>query len=279
MKKLPLYLRFVLWMHRIVGSLGKFMEMVRDEVAWRLVPLERRQEVTNLLYERTMDYSPGGEIFNQGLFDWETKGLDSFLPSGGNLLIGGAGGGREVSALLERGFRIWAFEPSFTLFERLESLKKKKTHLNVWRESYEELVERFQEDPKGYRQKHELEEVDGILLGWGSFSHVSCPKKRLELLVCLKNLAPNAPVFLSFLLRDSALTSRWEFFRPWVQTTCRWLGGKGERREGDVFYSGSGFVHRFSREELTRQVEEAGYSLGVLKKTPYPHALLLPKKM
>jgi hypothetical protein len=261
----------------LTGSLWKLTEVLRDEVAWVWVKPNRRQDVTDAIYQKDSGYVAGGKYFQQGFFDWEKKLLQTPFPSSGKILVGGAGGGREVLALLKRRYDVWAFDPADFLAQALDQLQADHENFVGWKESYKEFVSSYASDRRKFFQDRRLSSIDGVILGWGSFSHVLDSETRENLLKTLRELAPKAPVIISFLTRSEAQTSRWDRTRPFLQRAFRLLGASGRRQEGDVFYPGSGFVHLFSLNEIDELARFSGYEVVSIEKSPYPHALLLPK--
>lgn len=274
--RVPWQVRGVLGLHRLAASLWKGTAILRDEVAWAWVKPENRQAVTNAIYEKDKGYSSGGTYFRQSLFDWEKKLLQAPFPSSGKILVGGAGGGREVSALLKRGYRVWAFDPVSTFVRDMELVGDGHEGLKVWQDSYENFSQNASTDSGNYFREHSIDDFDGVVLGWGSFSHLLSDSSRCDLLQVIRKIAPKAPVLLSFLTRNESQTSRWDRMRPFLRKSFRMMGARNQLKEGDTFYPGSGFVHLFSPEEILELASESGYHVFVFEKVPYPHALLLP---
>jgi hypothetical protein len=68
---------------------------------------DERAELTSALYNAR------GEYEAQDLFEWEEAWFEADLPKPpAKILIGGAGSGREVRHLLEKGYEIVAFDPA-----------------------------------------------------------------------------------------------------------------------------------------------------------------------
>src|SRR5690606_9978650 len=71
--------------------------------------------LTSKIFDRQRTYVPGGNTFARGLFGWELELLAPPFPARGRILIGGAGGGREAIALIERGYQVVAFDQAAEL--------------------------------------------------------------------------------------------------------------------------------------------------------------------
>lgn len=59
-----------------------------------------------------LDYNAGG------LFEWEAAALAADFPVTGRIVVTGAGAGREVPALLERGYDVVGYEPNPRLVQQ-----------------------------------------------------------------------------------------------------------------------------------------------------------------
>ncbi len=224
------------------------------------------------IYAREKGYLSGGRWFAQGLFDWEKKAMEHpAFPRQGRLLLGGAGGGRELHALLKLGYRVTAFDPCKAMLPSLQScVQKVASAVGPFCASYEDLIAgRVPDEVKD-------SQYDAVILGWGSFSHVLNAADRSALLRVLKSLCRSGPVLLSFLTPPTTPAGRIERPRPNLRKLFRMLGAPAEASDGDAFQPGAGFVHLFTPEEVRALASEAGYRLLVADLAPYPHALLQP---
>jgi hypothetical protein len=65
----------------------------------------------DLSYGKALSSRPDSTGFRAYLFPWEEQVIDRFFPSSpARILVDGAGGGREVFALAERGYEVVAFQ-------------------------------------------------------------------------------------------------------------------------------------------------------------------------
>jgi hypothetical protein len=238
------------------------------ELPCLLVPAARHETVTAWVFGRQKRYLPGSDFFQQGLFPWEMAMLrtDPF-PSRGRLLLGGAGGGRELAALLELGYRVVAFEPS-ALSEAALVVARRAQDAEVHIASYRDIVHLMSGERTALARAFE-EPFDGIVLGWGSLSHVTDSAVRHRLLPALRTLAPGAPILCSFLLlRESATRTRAQRIR---------LRLRGRRVDPNLrFWPDLGFVRPFTCEEISNLARSAGYNVAAFEEAPYAHALLVP---
>jgi hypothetical protein len=149
---------------------------------------EDRSALTARLYAR----SPHGH--RRALFDWEEPWFERSLPPApARILVGGAGQGREVEHLLERGYGVIAFDVRPTECARAQSFTL----------GYEELAPALEGEgsPRALEAARAIAEAapfDAVLLGWLSLSHVTEPIAQDALFSALDRLAPRAPLLASF---------------------------------------------------------------------------------
>jgi hypothetical protein len=234
---------------------------VRDELLLAYSSEAERRRITEAIYAAESGYMPGGDTFERGLLGWEEELLAESGVSGGRVLLGGAGAGRELSALGARGFQVTAFEPCEALMKHAQALAPPGSR--VLRSRYEELdPSLFDDAPYAL-----------VLLGWRSLSHVIEERDRLALFAALRRLAPDAPVIASFMPRtvpDSAGRLR-------MRAVLKRLGAR-RVAEGSYFLPHAGFVVTFDAEDLARMAEAGGYRIVRADLVNEGYALLTPAK-
>jgi hypothetical protein len=275
----PHWARLVCRVSRGLNRIDRSQQILRDELLFAFLPPSDRRELTFDAYASTNAYSPGGDFFSQGLFPWEVALLDDpRMPRAGRVLLAAAGGGRELDALLKRGYDVFAFEPVPALVEQAQHVARARgAGASVVQASYADLVTRA-------RGEHgPLDRLEGAfdfcLLGWGSLSHLTELSEMLDVLEALRTLAPHAPVITSFFLRASGVAPSAGGARRLRLLLRRVLAVVGGRpvQPGLQFYLDAGFVRPLLREELYDLCERAGYEVAYFTELDYPHALLLPK--
>ncbi|MEZ4473366.1 MAG: hypothetical protein R3F60_21780 [bacterium] len=220
-----------------------------------LSPAER-EAVTLALYARA-----GGE--QRDLFPWEIKWFDAWLPSGGRVLVAGAGAGAEVRALRARGLAVDAAEPVDRLAGRLAAAGAGQ----VVRADHGSLAAGIL-DGAGPAARLAGARYDAVLLGWGSLTHVLEAATRVRVLQAADRLTAG-PILASFWMAETA--------GPPPRSVGARLGRALGRLRGHVaptederFAPWCGFGHLFSAQE----VEALGRALGreaVWGEGPYPH--------
>jgi 2-polyprenyl-3-methyl-5-hydroxy-6-metoxy-1,4-benzoquinol methylase len=226
--------------------------------------------VNAALYSKETGYLPGGRYFRHGLFDWETKALTTPpFPKSGRILLGAAGGGRELEGIAQLRFEVTAFELSPQLLKGAREIASNYRGCKAIQGSYADFTSGAIGSAETY---------DGIVLGWGSFSHLLSKNDRLDLLNTCRQRAPQAPVLLSYLAAPDLPEGKAEKLRRWLQRFHRFLGLNPAHTTLDVFSPTGGFTHLFQPNEIEELTDQAGYSIALAKLVPYPHVVLTPKK-
>ena len=274
--KTPAWARLLSKVSRGLNSVDVAQQIVRDELLFAFVPPSQRDGFTFDAYSKSRVYGQGGDYFLDGLFAWEAAILDdSRVPRSGRVLLGAAGGGRELQALIARGYDVDAFEPVAPLLESAVAVAR-GTRSTVVQAAYQDLVAR------AVGRSGPLDPLSGpfdlCLFGWGSMSHLTEPSDVVATLRAVRTLAPRAPVIASFLLRSGktpALQGGARTLRYGLRGLLAASGGRPVP-DGIKFGTSYGFFYEFSRGELTDLCAQAGYEIAVINELPHPHALFLP---
>jgi hypothetical protein len=260
--------------------LRRLYEIFRDETlcAWFATP--HRVAINQRIYWETADnYLPGGAIFERGLLEWERRAFtEPPFPRAGRVLLGGAGGGRELLALCKMGFDVVAFEPS-GLCAGARQVAASFPKSAAVQASYEDLIDAA-ERRTGPLAAHVLGvSIDAVVFGWTSFGDVFAASDRSGLLHATHAIAPMAPLLLSFLTGD-AETGRLDRIRPLLRRIYAWLGAPSTRSRGDAFCPPAGFTHFLSKNELEDLARAAGYRMLYYRDwgANCPYAMLLPEE-
>ena len=275
----PLWVRALLAWDRLAIRTENIRVSLIDEALLAWVRPDDRAALTATVYADQKVYLPGGIRFQSGLFEWERRARDSPLfPRSGRVLLGAAGGGRELSALLSRGFSVVAFEPCAPFADAGKELVIGSSSTFV-QASYADLVRAVEGRGGPLELLCQGPRFDAIILGWGSFSHVMPSSERLALLRALRALGGAAPVLLSFALEPEpgSVPPGKGRIRTTLQRLFAALGAPGVSEEGDHFLSNGGFFSFLSQEELMKLAFVAGYEIALFQELPYPHALLVPE--
>lgn len=208
-----------------------------------------RPSLLELVTER---YDVTGNYLNleynrSGFWYWETKSLDQYFSSCQSVLVGAAGGGRELLALARRGVRADGFECSPKLLDACRALlTAEKIQATVLSAAPDTVPKQF-------------ETYDGLILGWGAYTHMIGRENRIRFLSEFrKHLQPDGPLLLSFFIRKpGSRRFRWTFRIARLLQTLR--RSKEPAELGDA--SPGLFHHHFIRKEIEQELAEAGFHL------------------
>lgn len=182
-----------------------------------------------------------------GFFDWEVEVLGRYFRPGSRLLVAAAGAGREVLALRKAGFDAEGFDCSVPLVHASQRI-------------FEELGE---PDPVNYWPPDSVPpgsaSHDGLILGWGAYTHIPTRTRRVAFLGGLRKRVPSeSPLILSFFTRQN--DSGYENLVHRAGTLCGlFLRARKEPLELGDRIEWSRFVHRFTRDELEGELRSAGF--------------------
>lgn len=277
--KLPLWARALRGFDRVARSGFLVHQIVRDELLLAWLRPELREALTTATYSDLLDYLPGGATFEAGLFGWEEALLElPSTPRSGRVLLAGAGGGRELKALLARGYDVTAFEPNPVLFEGACRVASGHRTARVLRGTYADLVRAA--EGRGALAELRAQSIerpfDWVWFGWGSFAHVTDRAEQIAVLGAARALAPQAPLALSFLRRSAEDAGRPAVLRARVRTALRRAGGPSSMGPGLGYDFAVGFVYRFTEDELHELAALAGYRIDSHDARVFPHAVLSP---
>jgi len=112
--------RLMSWSFEL-DRIARVLAIAREELAFRFLAEDDWLEVGRSLYGRADKYSRGSAHNESGLFAFERAAIEeAFPPPPASILVGACGGGRELFALIERGYRIAAaYDPVATFIEAL----------------------------------------------------------------------------------------------------------------------------------------------------------------
>jgi hypothetical protein len=198
-----------------------------------------------LYYNRTKYYSE--EKYNKsGLFDWEKPFIEKYFTGGHTILLIAAGAGRETLALTGLGFEVESYECNPGLIEVGNSLlEKSKTD------------KRIKYLPRN-SVPAEVSKYDGIIIGWGAYSHIEGREKRLSFLNALKPFfQENTRLMISFI---------WITRKSWkdrmiinISNFFRFFRRKEKSEQGDRLVPD--FIHYFDEEEIRKELGQSGFRI------------------
>ncbi|MGZ4337985.1 MAG: class I SAM-dependent methyltransferase, partial [Gaiellaceae bacterium] len=224
---------------------------------------------------RLYDASPAYR--GTALLPWEPAWFSRRLPPApARILVGACGAGREVLALTAAGYTVDAFEPARTLFRAARTRVADKARVCSFR--YEDLSAAVLDETRNAATELASQRYDGVLLGWGSLTHVLDETERLRLMRALDRLCPRGPLLASFWCDNAAVAApivgraeRYATAGGRALARLRKLPVVASRRE--TFTLHAGFAYRFTKNEieaLARSIDRE--LLWDDDDTDYPHA-------
>lgn len=211
----------------------------------------------DVLEGRTFTYAD--EQYNLGgLQAWEAAAIDAHFPPGTRVLVTGAGGGREVIALLERGFDAVGYEPNADLAAAGAALLRKHGH--------GERLSACERDAFPAAASS----CDALVVGWGSYMLIPGRARRVAFLRAGRQVMPEgAPLLCSFFVRRPG--NRYHAIVTRTANVVRRIR-RAERAElGDMI--GDNYVHSFTRGEIASELSAGGFRLIAFEREPYGHAV------
>lgn len=247
-------LRVYFGSHRAVLHARKVALSGLNGVWLGLLSRDRLHEIDDAYYSGHRDYLDEAPA-RTGLKRWERAAVDGHFRPGGTIAVMGAGSGREVLALAELGYSVCGFECN----PRLVEVGNRLTAGNgagpllapAPRDGWPEFTARY----------------DGIIVGWGAYMHIKGIKRRIEFLrQAHLRLVPGSPILVSFLYRSADST----YFKLSERI------GNGLAAVSRVEHVELGdallpmFVHYFTRTEIERELNDAGFDMVDFELTESP---------
>ena len=145
---------------------------------------------------RLYEVAPVSYAPERGLFDWERDWYDAALPPApARVLVTAAGAGREVAALLARGYVVDAFEPVPRLASACAALPRFGTVVVA---DHDDFVRAACGDGGGPAAPLGARAYDAVVVGWGSLAHLLTARDRVALLRACRAVSPRGPILASF---------------------------------------------------------------------------------
>lgn len=248
-----------------------------EELLLTCTSRESRDAITAAVYARQLDYSRGGRTFARGLMDWEDRFITSSgLEKGAHVLIGGAGGGREIVALTGKGFRVTAFEPNPVLAADAAREAKTRPGTVALVGGYDDFVDGANKGIGPLAGLRDSAPFDAVILGWASFAHVLEEGQRRAVLMAARTLSPDGPLLLSYhppsTTAGTAVGPRTSSMRSLLKR----LGAPADIRAGDRFLPWAGFYHEMTPADVEALAVASGYMVDALPAGASGYAYLRP---
>lgn len=224
-----------------------------------LLDVDDLREVTATQYERRSKYH-AADYNMSGFWTWEEDVVARFFGGCRSVLLGAAGGGREIVTLVRRGIQVDAFDCSPELVAACRHL------LDV-----EGIAARVLLAPPD-RLPEELRCYDGAIMGWGGYMHIAGREARVRLLGDFRrHLRPGSPLLLSFFHRQAQYSRHYRVVRGVGQLVRALRGGRRVVELGDSLPDA--FVHCFTEDEVRAEMADAGFRLESFSESVFGHAV------
>lgn len=250
------------WVKAVVASDRALSEglalraAVRDAALLHLLDADARAAVTAWLYATQTTYLPGGAAFSRGLFDWEREALGHLqLAPGARVLVGGAGGGRELAALADLGFTAVGFDPSPGLVAGAQA--RLPVGASLVQGDYAALCDAVEGRGGLLAGTLSAGPWDAVVCGWGSLSHLPDAVSRRRLLAALARVAPRVLVSTVLPPRHRGRAGR---VYGAVGVALDALGAGGRPDDAAAYVEGVGFVVRVELAALDALAAETGWT-------------------
>lgn len=228
------------------------------EGAWvGLLDAQDMQALSHAYYNQSQY---GTKDFNkQGLWKWEEGFVQEFLSDADSILIGAAGGGREVVSLAKRGVAVTAFDCVPQLIDAAQRLLLEeglKAKLIV---SSPDMVPPLEQT------------FDGAIIGWGAYMHINGREKRVAFLSDIRDrVSYGAPLLISFFTRPET-SSRFALIYRLAKVMRFLRFSKNPLELGDTVHGT--FDHYFTESEVCTELEAARFQMILYKSKPYGHTI------
>jgi hypothetical protein len=209
------------------------------------------------------------------LFAWEEAWVTRDLPAPpARVLLGGAGRGREARWLLDRGYRIVAFDPARESVVHHAAECPEAPCVVLDYESLARACPRENEAIIGSSAALVLDSApyDAALLGWGSLTHVLDERDQDALFAALAVLVPHGPILASFFMSAVPRPSRAVRLGERLGNA---LGSSKIQSSGNNHVRclpHAGFTYSFEPARLEQLARCASRKLELHSNASYPHA-------
>lgn len=232
----------------------RLFDRTRSTLVLAFASDEFLDEYNRIAYGRSESYRAGAATFRAGLFDWEREAIDRYFPPPpGRVLVGGAGGGREAFALVERGYTVVAFDPADALVDSMRATAP--AGLRACRGGYGDLP--HLEDVEGRTVDLATgAPFDAAIVGWSSFSHLRSDGERLDALRRLGALT-RGPILVSYFAQGGD-------GRPGTSggSIGRWIRRRRDARGPSVFSVRIGYYRLLTHDDMESFVRNAGLDVA-----------------
>jgi 2-polyprenyl-3-methyl-5-hydroxy-6-metoxy-1,4-benzoquinol methylase len=222
--------------------------------------MDRKQytEIIGSVYTDWKSYH-ADDYNKSGLWPWEADMLERYFSNCKTILVGAAGGGREILSLAARGFQVDGFDcfPEF-LDTSQAILSSKNVSAHMILAAPDHVPETF-----GV--------YDGGIMGWSGYSHISGTQNRVIFLKEFRqHIQKGGPLLISFFtLPEDSYQFKLVYLTARAVRALRFSREKVER--GDILLEM--YFHYASQDEVRQEMEKAGFEMAYYSVKTYGHAV------
>lgn len=226
---------------------------------------------SKLAYDASPTFRAGSPTFRPGLFAWEERAVGQFFPPPpGRVLVGGAGGGREPFAFVERGYSVVAFDPAPALAASMQDAAGNfpPGRLQAYCASYADLPVMPRTPTRDPFDLRTVASFDAAVFGWSSFSHICDDDSRVSALSRVAALT-RGPILVSYFSQQQST------YAPPRRGFMSSLRRRASRRGASMFTTGVGYARLLTVQELAAMASRAGlHVVHTDSESEWPHAIL-----
>lgn len=253
------WVRGVLALDAAASEAAEMVHGLRDAALLSWLDDDALSALTVARYATQRTYAAGGSVYARGLFGWEREALGEMqLGPGARVLVGGAGGGRELAALQAMGYAVSGFDPVRPLVEAARAGLSVPVEVG----GYAEFVSAVAGHGNPLSALVAGPRYDAMVCGWGSLSHV-LSGRGVEAVFAAARRAVRGPLLVSTVLAPP-LRGRAARVRALSEAAFRAMGARGVAEGGDgvarSFIPGTGAVARWRLSSLDAMAAGAGWS-------------------
>ena len=227
----------------------------------------RRRDLQDVTMRTWDDFGRNEDLVQSGLMYWEREVYEAFLKPADHVLLIGCGSGRDLLALLQRGYRVDGIDLSARAIERARTLL---SNAGLSAQLSTGAIESAATGPK----------YDAFIFSWFCYGYVPQRETRVSVLATLrKRLRPGGRVFVSYVPTDEA--PRTLPIRL-ARAVARLTRSDWHPELGDVIETFAAdrravrYEHHFRRGELEAEAGAAGFQIVLHRRGDLGVAVLTP---
>ena len=231
---------------------ARTLELASRAVVYSAAGVLRRDSMQRAIAKTWDRFSRTDSVIFSGLMPWEEAWYSRVLKPGDHILLVGCGSGRDLLALLERGYQVDGLDPSQSAIDLARSVLLRRGFSAVL---YKGAIE--DAAPPGM--------FDAVIFSWFAYGYIPGRAARISALRGLiPRLKPGARVLISYIPAETPLRS---LPIGLTRLVARLTKSDWGPERGDVLGPPSGdrhaieYEHHFLADELEREATAAGFAV------------------